>query len=95
MKTLNEKPLTTNRSKRKLDNSDDDDDIGHTVKQPNTDNGTFSKFLVIASLNETKPITKISPFILQKSIQACAGEEKKVTKMKHGWLLVECIKCFN
>ena len=94
MKTLNEKPLSTNSSKRKLDNSDDDDDddIGHTVKQPNTDKGIFSTFLVIASLNETKPITKISPFILQKSIQACAGEVKKVTKMKNGCLLVECIR---
>ena len=84
MKTLNENnPTLKNSSKRKLDNSDDDDDdVGHTVKQPNTDKGIFSKFLVISSLNETKQITKISPFILHKSIQACAGEVKKVSKKK-------------
>ena len=35
---------------------------------------------------------KISPFLIQKTIQACAGEVKQVTKMKCRKLLVECIR---
>ncbi|VDI24362.1 Hypothetical predicted protein [Mytilus galloprovincialis] len=37
-----------------------------------------------------KPITKISPFVIQKSIQSIAGTVKNVSKMRSGNLLVEC-----
>ena len=37
-------------------------------------------------------LTKISPFFIEKAIKACAGEVKKVSKMKNGSLLVECFR---
>ena len=82
--------INPTNSKRKLESDDDDD--GHTVKQQNTDSKLFPKFLVLTSLNEDKPLTKTSPFLLHKSIQSCAGEIKKVSKMKNGSLLVECLR---
>ena len=71
--------LNQPNSKRKLDS--DDDDEGHTAKQPNTDNKLFPKFLVLTSLDESKLLTKMSPFLLHKSIKSCAGDVKKVTKI--------------
>ena len=62
--------------------------------RPNNDNEStqfnfnFSKFLVIKS-EETKPITSLSPFIIEKQIESLIGTPKLVKKLKNELLLVE------
>ena len=52
-------------------------------------NENFAKFLVISS-KEDKPITSLSPFIIEKQIESLIGTPKNVKKkIKNGTLLVE------
>ena len=51
-------------------------------------NENFAKFLVISS-KEDKPITSLSPFIIEKQIESIIGTPKNVKKIKNGTLLVE------
>ena len=51
-------------------------------------NENFAKFLVISS-KEDKPITSLSPFIIEKQIESLIGTPKNVKKLKNGTLLVE------
>ena len=46
------------------------------------------QFLVIKSV-ETKPITSLSPFIIEKQIESLIGTPKSVKKLKNELLLVE------
>ena len=65
--------------------------------QPNNDNESthfnfnFSKFLVIKS-EEAKPVTSLSPFIIEKQIESLIGTPKSVKKLKNELLLVETSK---
>ena len=81
---------TIQSNKRKLDESSDDDSVPTKVLNTNSDN--FPKFIVLSSIDIEKPLTKISPFAINKTIQSVAGEVKKVSKMKNGNLLVECCR---
>ena len=51
-------------------------------------NENFAKCLVISS-KEDKPITSLSPFIIEKQIESLIGTPKNVKKLKNGTLLVE------
>ena len=51
-------------------------------------NENFAKFLVISS-KEDKPITSLSPFIIEKQTESLIGTPKNVKKLKYGTLLVE------
>ena len=51
-------------------------------------NQNYAKFLVISS-KEDKPITSLSPFIIEKQIESIIGTPKNVKKLKNGTLLVE------
>ena len=44
------------------------------------------------SLNPNEPLTKLSPFLVEKAIQGRFGSVKKVTKMKSGALLIEAAR---
>ena len=59
-----------------------EDDIGEVTDQ------NYPRFLVIQSLEEDKPLSKVSPFVIEKCLHAIAGEPKSVKKIKAG-LLVE------
>ena len=51
----------------------------------------FPRFLVIESCNE-EPLTKLSPFIIEKVLISIAGSPKSVKKLRTGGLLVEVEK---
>ena len=51
-------------------------------------NENFAKYLVISSKAD-KPITSLSPFIIEKQIESLIGTPKNVKKLKNGTLLVE------
>jgi hypothetical protein len=46
----------------------------------------------IVLTSNQKPLTKISPFIIEKTIKGCAGEVKNVTKLRSGSLMIECFR---
>ena len=50
----------------------------------------FSRFIIIKSSDSEKPITKLSPFVIQKTLQSILGTPKSVKKLKDDTLLVEC-----
>ena len=54
-------------------------------------NLSLTKFLVIKS-EEAKPITSLSPFIIEKQIESLIGTPKSVKKLKNELLLVETSK---
>ena len=68
--------------KQKRPYNDYDIDLGTNVTE------TFSKFLIIKS-SEEKPITSLSPFVIEKQIESLIGTPKTVKKLKNQTLLVE------
>ena len=67
--------------------SDSDDDLSD--KSFSSQN-SFPSFIVIESEDESKPMSKVSPFIIEKQIQSILGTPKSVKKLKDGNLLVQC-----
>ena len=86
----NPQPTSSTQKRRLEPSSSDDESIPSKIVNRNPD--SFAKFIVLTSLDKEKPLTKISPFAIQKTIQSVSGDVKKVTKMRNGSLLVECIK---
>ena len=48
---------------------------------------TWPRFLIVESMDESNPISKISPFAVAKAIQGIAGEPKEVKTLKDGLLI--------
>jgi len=69
------------RKRSKTDSISEDDDMFKA--------SSFAKFHVIASTDETKPLTKLSPFVLGKALFAEIGTLKTVKRMQRGDVLVE------
>lgn len=53
---------------------------------------TWPRFITIISKEAEKPLNKLSPFVIEKSITGMAGSPKSVKKIRSGALLVECEK---
>lgn len=58
-------------------------------------NDDWPKFITIESVSSDLPITKLSPFAIQKGIAGIAGTVKEVKKLRSGQILVECCKKAN
>ena len=71
------------KAKRVL--SDSDSESEYSI--PST---TFARILVIESADSSKPVTKLSPFIIEKFISAILDTPKPIKKLKNETLLVEC-----
>ena len=72
---------------RKRVRPDDDSD----VDEQNTPdwNVVWSRFIVMESRDKAQPLTKLSPFAVEKGILGRYGTVKKVSKMRTGGLLIE------
>ena len=69
--------MAANRKRILQTESDDDaDQSPHFVFKSNE---TFAKFLVIQSLEE-KAVTSLSPFVIEKQIESLIGKPKSVKK---------------
>ena len=78
--------MAANRKRILQTESDDDPDQSpHFVFKSNE---TFAKFLVIQSLEE-KAVTSLSPFVTEKQIESLIGTPKSVKKLKNKTLLME------
>ena len=49
----------------------------------------FARYLIIESKNKEKPVTSLSPFVIEKQNESMIGTAKSVKKLKNGTLLVE------
>ena len=54
--------------------------------------GLFARFLIIESLKPEKPLSKLSPFVIEKVFVSVAGSPKSVKKLRNRTLLAEVEK---
>ena len=84
-------PHTDSSRKRRKSNSSTESDHESDVEaeyDPDWDLA-WPRFIVMTPVNENEPLTKLSPFAVEKAILGRYGTVKKVTKMKSGSLLIE------
>ncbi|XP_061170317.1 uncharacterized protein LOC133179627 [Saccostrea echinata] len=70
-------------------------DISFNDEQLNSVVEHWPRFITLEaqiSDQHTKPLTKVSPFVIQKGIQGIIGTPKNVKKLKSGALLIEVTK---
>ena len=53
-------------------------------------NDSWPRFVVLSSANEENPLSKLSPFAVQKGFHAIAGTLKSNNRVRDGSFLVEC-----
>ena len=71
--------------KRSREQVDSDSDNGQSTS-------SFPRFLIIESSKPDQPLTKLSPFVIEKVLVSLAGSPKSVKKLNSGSLLVEVEK---
>lgn len=77
--------------KRKLSDQDLDCNFGNGISLlPKSEN--WQRFILLESLQSDMPLSKLSPFAIQKGISGIAGTVKDCKKLRSGQILVECSK---
>ena len=82
IKNLN---MASSTHKRLRPDSDDDE---HTASTIFFSQESFARYLIIESKNPEKPITSLSPFVIEKIIESTAGSVKSVKMLRNKTLLV-------
>ena len=82
--------MASSTHKRQRPDSDDDE---HNTLTIFFSQETFARYLIIKSKNPEKPITSLSPFVIEKTIESTAGSVKtvKMLGIKH-CLLKQLVK---
>ena len=78
--------MASSTHKRLRPDSDDDE---HTASTIFFSQESFARYLIIESKNPEKPITSLSPFVIEKTIESTAGSVKSVKMLRNKTLLVE------
>ena len=84
-------PYTVSSRKRRKSNSSTEEhesDVEEEYADPDW-NLAWPRFIVMSPLDDKEPLTKLSPFAVEKAILGKFGTVQKVTKMKSGCLLIE------
>ena len=81
----------SNKNKSLRDNDQDLDTDSDNKCFCNTSNN-WPRFLVVESSSDDLPQSKLSPFAVQKGIQAVAGTLKSIKRLRDGSFLVECAR---
>ena len=81
----------TNKNKRLRDNDQDLDTDSDNERSYNSCNN-WPRFLVMESSSDDLPLSKLSPFAVQKGFQAVAGTLKNIKRLRDGSFLVECAR---
>ena len=79
-------PMASSTHKRLRPDSDDDEHVALAIF---TSQDSFARYLIIKSKSSEKPITSLSPFVIEKQIESTIGTGKLVKKLKDHTLLVE------
>ena len=58
--------------------------------EPFLTNDNWPRFVVLSSASEEKPLSKLSPFAVQKGFQAITGTYKSTKRLRNGSFLAEC-----
>ena len=82
--------MAPTNKKRLRDNDQDSDSDYENERSYNCNN--WPRFLVMESSNDDLPLSKLSPFAIQKGFQAVAGTLKSIKRLRDGSFLVECGK---
>ncbi len=81
----------TNKNKRLRDNDQDSDTDSDNERSYNSCNN-WPRFLVVESSSDDLPLSKLSPFGVQKGFHAVAGTLKSIKRLRDGSFLVECAR---
>ena len=81
----------TNKNKRLRDNDQDLDTDSDNERFYNSCNN-WPRFLVMDSSSDDLPLSKLSPFAVQKGFQVVAGTLKSIKRLRDGSFLVECTR---
>ena len=73
----------------RLDSDDDELNAQQLTSQPNAN---IAPFLIVKSEEKDRKVLDLSPFAIEKSIQAIAGHPKSIKRLKSGDLLLEVEK---
>ena len=77
-------------TKNKKRTRTDDDSDSDTDDELFLMNDNWPRFIVVQSASEERPLSKVSPFAVQKGFQAIAGTLKSTKRLRGGSFLVEC-----
>ena len=78
-------PYTVSSRKRRKSNSSTEEHESDVEDEYDTDwNLAWPRFIVMPPLGDAEPLTKLSPFSVEKAILGKFGTVQKVTKMKSG-----------
>jgi hypothetical protein len=76
--------MAPQNNKRRL--VEDDDSESDSERRDN-----WAKYIVLSTVDEhEKPVTKLSPFVIEKTLKGIIREAQSIKKMKNETLLVEC-----
>ena len=93
MDTLPTNVVSSRKRIRANDSSDNESDHEDDVIEFDpTWKLTWPRFIVLAFVNESEPLTKLSPFAVEKHILGKFGTVNKVTKMRSGSLLIDATR---
>ena len=81
----------TNKKKRVRGNYQDSDTDSDNERSYSSYNN-WPRFLVVESSSDNLPLSKLSPFAVQKGFQAAAGTPKSIKRLRDGSFLVECAR---
>ncbi len=82
--------MAPTNKKRLRDNDQDLDSDYENERSYNCNN--WPRFLVVESSSDDLPLSKLSPFAVQKGFQAVAGTLKSIKRLRDGSFLVECAR---
>ena len=78
-------------NKKRLRDNDQDSDLDYENERSYSCNN-WPRFLFMESSNDDLPLSKLSPFAVQKGLQAVAGTLKSIKRLRDRSFLVECGK---
>ena len=78
--------MASSTHKRHRPDSDDDEHVALAIF---TSQDNFARYLIIKTKSSEKPITSLSPFVIEKQIESTIATAKSVKKLKDHTLLVE------
>jgi len=79
-------------NKKRLRDIDQDLDSDSENKRSYNSYNNWPRFLVVESSSDDLPLSKLSPFTVQKGFQEVAGTLKSIKRLRDGSFLVECGK---
>ena len=77
---------------KRLRDRDQDTDTDSENKSCRNTSATWQRFLVVESVSVDLPLSKLSPFAIQKGFQAIAETFKSIKRLRDGSFLVECAR---